>query len=201
MNWHRYELDEVIMKTTESAKLWESEIGFVELDKDSLAVPLNVGDRRAGYVFEGSGRLVMDAIVETERGAVGESIERELKSMFINLSDPEPVQIHLTEADNEDLSRKGYGSKDELVSKAQTVLNENLNKGTRHSGCCSNHHLGQMFIFPNQNGEADVLLAKGSRTIYHTSETTFVSSNRETVLTNPKEVVVSHHGKAFSFRR
>lgn len=197
MNWHRYELDDVVMKTTEPVKLWESEIGFVEVDKDSLAVQLKVGGKHAGYVFHGSGKLVLDAIVETEQGAVGKSVERELKSPFINLDDPETIQTRLTEADNEALTKKGYGNKDELLSKTQAVLNENLNRGTRHSSCCSNHHIGQLFIFPNQADEADVLLLKGSKIVYHTLDTTFVASNREKVLTNPKEIVISNHGKAF----
>ena len=200
MNWHRYELENIVMKTTKLIKLWESEIGFIQLDKDSLVVPIKTWDKRTGYVIDGSGKLVLDAIVETDRGAVGQSVERELKSPFIDLGDPEPIQAHLTEADNKDLAQKGYGGKDEFVSKAQTALNDNLNRGTRHSGCCSPHHVGQLFIFPNKDGEADVLLVKGSRTVYHTLDTTFVSGNRERVLTNPKEVIVSHRGKAFTFK-
>jgi len=74
----RYELDRVVLKSDDAFTLYRADKASVEIGKNTFAVPVKVEDKRAGYVFLGQGKLLVDAIVETEEGAFGKPIEREL---------------------------------------------------------------------------------------------------------------------------
>jgi hypothetical protein len=46
--------------------------------------------------------------VETEKGAVGKPVEKEITEPFLMLGDTENMQQHLSAADTQDLETKGY---------------------------------------------------------------------------------------------
>ena len=112
--WHSYTVSDLVFRTKEPVTLWKSEQGFVQADKDTLAVAVKSGERYEGYVFHGWGKLVLDAIVETESGAIGESVEKELNGPFLMLGETEEIQQYLSEASNEDLTKIGYKDSKEL---------------------------------------------------------------------------------------
>ncbi|MCW3986518.1 MAG: hypothetical protein NWE91_08965 [Candidatus Bathyarchaeota archaeon] len=41
-----------------------------------MALPIVLNDQRKGYIFHGHGKLILDTIVETEKGAIGKSVEK-----------------------------------------------------------------------------------------------------------------------------
>ncbi|HVO36735.1 MAG TPA: hypothetical protein VMT01_01015 [Candidatus Acidoferrum sp.] len=199
--WEGYEVSGAVYKTKESVTLCKTDQGFVEVDKDTLAVPITRGERREGYVFHGHGKLVLDAIVETESGAVGEPIEKELSSPFLMLGDIEQPQQHMDEASADDLTKKGYQNESEFVDKAKSCLEKSLTRGRIHRGTCCGHFEGSMFMFPNETGRSDMLILHGSNLIYKSRSMVFISHKGKSILKSPEHVAMSHNGKCILIGR
>jgi hypothetical protein len=198
--WHEYEAGDAVFKTKEPVTLWKTDQGFVEVGKDTLAVAVKSGEKQKGFVFHGQGKLVLDAIVETESGAVGEPVEKELSKPFLMLGETEQVQQRLGEAVSEDLAKMGYKSNSEFADKAKDLLERSLNKGRMSSDSCCHHSDGSMFMFPNETGEPDVLMLHDSKLIYKSSKMVFMSNDGKAMLKSPMHVVMSNHGKCVLIR-
>jgi hypothetical protein len=157
-----YRQDNTILKATEALKLLQSEKGIIEIDKDTLAVPIKLDDRQEGYVFHGHGKLLIDTIVETREGAIGESVEKEINEPFLMLGDTKDMEGRLSDADKENLTAMGYESEQAFMDKAKNLLNQFLNneRVSNFHCCCGNTH-GLVFAFPNR-ARLDILLARGS---------------------------------------
>jgi hypothetical protein len=103
-----YKVDNAVSKTIDVLALWHSEKGLVEIDKDTLAVGIRRNEKEAEYVFCGHGRLLIDTIVETDEGAMGKPVEKELNQPFIMFSNTKEIHQHLSIASDEDVARIGY---------------------------------------------------------------------------------------------
>jgi len=193
----RYRIGDSILKTTGPLKLWQGEKGLVEVSEGSLAVPILVGEQLRGYVFHGAGKLVLDAIVETDAGAVGKPVDKELSKPFLMLGNGGELSESLGSATEEDLRKKGYESLGEFTENAQRLLDRF--RGRRFVGCGSLG--GSIFLFQSESEKPDLLLLNGSRLVYRSSGTTFALSGRRIVLKGPDRVAVAVDGRCFVINR
>ena len=201
MTLRGYRLDKVILKATEALKLLQSEKGIVEVDKDALAVPMKLGDQREGYVFHGHGKLILDTIVETREGAVGESVEKELNEPFLMLGDIRGLEEHLGETNKENLTTMGYENDQAFMNKAEDLMNRFLNKDKAFKfHCCYGDMHGSVFAFPNETGDFDLLVTKGFNLVYKAMDKVFVSNRNKVVLKTPNETIVSSERKSVIIR-
>ena len=106
---------------------WEvarSDKALVEVNPGSLYFPILRGGVEMGGVFLGSGRFVVDAIVETKRGAYGESEESSWNGSLLLMASsvgdwsPPPVEP----AGKKDLQSNYLGSVEEAQERAQQIL-------------------------------------------------------------------------------
>lgn len=186
---HTCQLDKTIWKISQDLTLWTAEKGLVKINQNSLAVPIKQNNREKGYIFHGEGKLVLDAIIETVEGAIGKSIEEELKDPFLMLGHAEKINAHLDTATQEDLMRMKYKDEQEVISKAQKLFEQFLGK----KKICKNH--GVIFAFPNKIGKLDILIAKGSKIVYKTTATIFIANKDKMVLKTPQKIILSKHKK------
>jgi len=171
--------------------LWRAEKGTVEIDKDTLAIPIKLDDQQKGFIFHGQGKLVLDAIVETREGAVGKSVENELNKPFLMLGDTEETQQRFNTATKEDLTKMGYEGEQGLMDKAEDLFDQFFGKTRIHNHqCCSNNH-SVIFAFPDEANNLDILISKGSKLVYKAADQVFVSNDDKVVLKTPTEVIVS----------
>jgi hypothetical protein len=193
-----YQLDDAISKATEDMRLWQTEKGVLEICRNTLVIPIRVRDQRRGYVFHGHGKLLLDTIVETDEGAIGRSVEKELSDPFLMLGNTEKIEQHSITASEEDLARIGYKNQQEFVTKAEDLCNQFFEQRKRRIG---NHqsfgeHSGSIFAFQNQTNELDILVTKGSKLVYATRDVVFVSNKNKVVLKSPNEVICASNGKS-----
>jgi hypothetical protein len=199
MTWHNYQLERNILKTNEVLTLWKMEKGLIEISKNTLAIPIKLGDDQKGYVFQGQGKLVLDTIVETDDGAVGKPIEKEIAGPFLMLGETEDMKKGFVTAEEDDLKTMGYESKQQFVAKANDLLDQFLGRDMVHHHCCG-HNNGVIFAFQNKSDKLDILVNKGSKLIYKATDTVYVSNKCRVVLKTPNEVVVSGNRKSFAFK-
>lgn len=197
MIWHEYELGNSVLKATEDMTLWKSYRGTVEIGRDALAVPIKLGDEQAGYVFHGQGKLLLDTIVETDEGAFGKSIEKQLDKPFLVIGNTNAMNQHLTTANSADVARMGYENEQQFVTAAEGVFDRFFRRGiTRH------HRLqgrdGFIFAMPNEaTDRMDILVAKSNKVVYKAKGVVFVASENNAILKTPAATVISRNGKSF----
>ena len=197
MRLQNYRLDNTILRATEALKLLQSEKGIVEIDKDALVVPIKLDDQQEGYVFHGHGKLLLDTIVETREGAIGESVEKEINEPFLMLGDTKDLEGRLSAANKENLTAVGYENEQAFMNKAKDLLEQFANKGrvSHFQHCCDNMH-GFIFAFPNEANKLDLLIARGSNLVYKALNKVFVSNKNRVVLKTPNETIVSSERKS-----
>jgi hypothetical protein len=196
--WTDYELDSTISRTTEPFVLWQAEKGLVAIGKEALAVAIKLGDKHEGHVFHGKAKLLLDTIVETEEGAIGRSVEREVNEPFLMLGNTEEVQRHLSEANNEDLKKMGYENPQGFEVRARDVFGRFFKKGHVHSWQCIDERDGSIFAFPNETNRFDILVLDGSKLVYKTADVVFIADGTKVILKSPKQLVVSTGRKPIS---
>jgi len=121
MIWHNYQLDNVVYKVRETTTLWKAERGMVEVNKDTLAVLIKMGSQDIGCLFHGKGKLILDTIIETNKGAIGRSVEKEIEKPFIMIGSVNSVRQNFVTADFQDLVMKGYKEGQEFIEKAESL--------------------------------------------------------------------------------
>jgi len=201
MKWQDYQLDENITKTDETLTLWKTERGIVEASEDTLTCPIRLGDKLEGYVFHGCCKLLLDTIVETDEGATGKSIVREVGTPFLMLGNTEKISEHFSIASQEDLERMVYSNRQEFLVKAEDLLNRFLSM--EKVDCCDyfRKNSGLIFAFQNRNDRLDILAADDSRLIYKAKDIVFVQNGNKIVLTSSHEVVCSDNGKSVIIKK
>lgn len=199
MNWVDYKLRNEISKAGTDIKLWESERGTVKVNEETLVVPIELNDEIRGYIFHGRGKLLLDALVETEEGAVGKAVEAELVQPFLMLGNKfETVQRNLEKTNQEDISKIGYETSQEFIDQANHLL-KSFFKGRVSNNNFNNS--GTIFAFPNEIDTLDILVAKGEKLVYKSKSVVFVSNRDNVILKQGEEVVCANHGKSVVITR
>ena len=151
MIWQNYQLGNIISKASEAMTLWQTEKGIIEIGKNTLAIPIKLRDKERGYVFHGNGKLLLDTIVETEEGAIGKPVEKELNDPFLMLGNVEEIQKHFTKADEEDFAKMGYENQQGFVDSAEELFNQFFKKEGMHGHQTLSGDRGVHFRFSESN--------------------------------------------------
>lgn len=198
---NRFQLDSAISRITGSTKLWQTERGVIKVNEDTLAIPIKLGDELRGYVFHGQGKLLLDAIVETDEGAAGKSVEKEINEPFLMLGQTQETSQLLIAASQEDLIKMGYGNQQEFFARAEGLLNRFFEEGrmNNHQSLSKDH--GSVFAFQNRTRKLDILVSRGSKLVYKTADLVFVSDENRVVLKSSGEVICSSNRRAVIIKR
>ena len=189
-----YELEKMVLRSDETFTLSRAEKASVEIKKNAFAVPIKVEEEKVGYIFVGQGKLVVDAIVETEEGAFGKPIERALSEPFLMLGNIEQTSQHFHPASHDDLKKAAVDEKT-VLDGAQELLDRFSSKSAVHGHADLRNHSGWIFAFSNGENALDHLVSKSSELVYNAKGMSFVSKGNKSILRSSGQVVLSHHGK------
>jgi hypothetical protein len=118
--------------TTEIAR---TEKALVQVDSGALYFPIIRNNVELGGIFFGSGQLIVDAIVETNRGAVGQSQELEWNGSLLLLSlSAEWVPPSVLPASDKDLGDHNLDSREAAEEKARQLFDQYLDERSSWSG-------------------------------------------------------------------
>lgn len=196
MMWHNYKLDYTVQKVREATTLWKAEKGVIEIGKNTLAVLIKVNDHKIGCVFHGESKLIVDTIVETDEGAIGKPVEKEIEKPFIMIGNVEHVLQNLVVASKQDLAIKGYVEEREFIERAGDLCKRFFGKSTRTYGY-GTLEKGFVFAFTSdETSSLDMLITKNSKIVYRTQDITFISNENKIILKTPGKTVLSNNGKS-----
>ena len=199
MNWVDHKIGDEVSKVGADIKLLESERGIVKVNKETLVVPIELNDEIRGYILHGCGELLIDALVETEEGAVGKAVEKELVQPFLMLGNEfETVQRNLEETSQEDFAEMGYETSQEFIDQANHLLKRFFKRRVLNNNF---NNSGTIFAFLNEIDTLDILVAKGEKLVYKSTSIVFVSNRDNVILKKGGEVVCANHGKSVVITR
>lgn len=188
-----YRIDTTIKRTTKEATLWKSDNAIVQIEGKALAVKVLADDEPCGRVFWGGGSLLIDTIVDTKRGAIGKSLEKEITEPFIMIGGVQSNQDHLKRVEEEDIAQPDATNREEFLQKAERLVEKLLD----HSSRSIVKDGGLVFAFPNEKDELDLLVVKGSKLVFKGADRVFVAKGDNVVLTGPQgEVAISKSGRS-----
>lgn len=193
MRFLRYSLGEELLKTVEDVTLLQNERCLTKVFKDTLCLPVLVDEKVFGYVFHGTGKLMIDSLIEATRGAVGKSTIKDLNQSFIMLGNTREIKNKLVSVDSADLNKLGYKDIEDFVEMADGLCGHLWYKGMNRLSQDMTEKV--VFAFAESKSKFDMLVLKGDNLIYTSREKVFVSKKNKTVLTSPEQVVVAKGGK------
>jgi hypothetical protein len=197
LTWHDYQLEDTVLAVSDDATLWQTEKGLVKINKNTLALPIQLNGRRRGYVFHGQGQLTLDTIVETEEGAVGRPVDTKLTNPFLMLGAEEESYQRFGPASAEDLRHAGYEHSQQFITEAQTLCERFFDRGAYCSHGRFGEDRGVLFVFSNGTPKMDILLAKDSELVYKKAGFVFVSNRDNSILKGHGMVILSRSGRSF----
>lgn len=197
MTLKNYELSNEFLETTQSLTLCKSEKSIVDVEDNTPVIQLILDGEVCGYVFGGKGRLVVDTIIETERGAIGESVERDITEPFLMMGGTPTIREGMRPLDKEKFTDLNTMTKEKFREKAEDLLDQFFaGSSCRRKRSSFKKVNGFIFAFLNDEEELDILLCKDFKLVFKSSDKVFVSKGKKEILTSHGEVVVSKPGKS-----
>ena len=193
MKYLNYKLSNDPLKIVEDTTLLKNERCVVDALEGSLALPILIDEKVQGYVFHGTGKLVVDSIIETTKGAVGRPTVKDLKYPFMMLGGTEEIKDNLGDADTSDLQNAGYESVDAFIEHAEELCGRLLKE--RHCHVDFDGKDSRLFAFLNEEGKLDILVSKNDKLVYKSEKKVYLSKGSKSVLKRPNEIIVSKKGK------
>ena len=157
MKYLNYKISNEPSKIVEDATLLKNERCIVDALEGTLALPVLIDEKVQGYVFHGTGKLVVDSIIETTKGAVGKPTVKDLKHPFMMLGGAEEIKDNLGNADTSDLQNAGYERIDAFIKHAEELCGRLLKGKHCHVDFGKDSRL---FAFLNEEGRLDILVSK-----------------------------------------
>lgn len=190
-----YKIGDKPLKLLQDATLFKNERCIVNAFKDTLALPIEFDEETLGYVFHGKGKLLIDSIIETRRGAIGKSTERDLKEPFLMLGGTKEISDSMHPANASDLSNLGYESAQAFVRSADEACGRFFKRKIRQGHLDFDTEDGLLFAFMREDDGYDTLISKRDKLLYTSDEEVYVFKGDKGILKRPGEIIVSKRGK------
>ncbi len=184
-------MDELIMKLRDAHNLVDTDRAIVKLDSGVIWAYLKQDDKTIGIAFQGPARIAVDAIVETEYGASGQSIATDLGGIQLYFGLPELEQISV-EATQDDLSHFGYANSQSLQLEVERKLKGNETDG---KGKFDLEGDAGILIGEDTSKKNIVLVAKESSTVFTYDDQVFVLGDDKMVSVNDSRISIGGPGQ------
>ena len=194
MRPHNYELGNTPFKLVENLTLLKTDKCILTAFKDTLVLPLTLNEEALGFFMHGTGKLVIDTIIETSKGAVGKPIEKKLTEPFIMVGNVEEFKNKMIEADLPGLGVFGYQNPGAFHRKAvetcDRILKEKVDRRI------TNGERKRIFFLSSDEGHYDTLVSReGRELIYISGEKIYLFGDDKSVISRPNEVLLSKGGR------
>jgi hypothetical protein len=189
------------LKLRQDFTLFQNERCIMKIFKPSLALPIMRESEVVGYVFHGEGKLVIDAVIETPRGAIGRPVEHKIETPFIMLAPFKKVRKlreELVSAIISDLKQKGYESLGEFIKAARELCSQTFRKTCFGIFPENRRHI---FAFKREDRRIDLLVSKDDKLAYISGEKLFAFKRGKSVIIKPGKLLIAKSNRALVVSR
>jgi hypothetical protein len=169
--------DEQVMKIREPQNLISHEKAFVKLDTGCVWTYLLLDGRKVGIAYWGPSNFAVDAITQTNHGAVGTSKAGELKGVQLYLGDSDLESMSIP-ASADDLHQVNLESQEAFIQE----INSRIDNIRRKDGRINiSEHEGRILLGVDSEDKSLVLVTKGDGLVFTYDKSTYVTSNNGSV--------------------
>jgi hypothetical protein len=179
------------MLTTDLIQLISADKALVEMERGCAWVNLESDGERVGFAFTGPSRYAVDAIAETEKGAIGESWSGYLSGVQIFLGTSE-IERYSSEASDAELESHGFSESAQFLEKVEAAIHDKVNGNSSKVKIDE----GQVLVGSDINKKSVILAVNNGKIAFVHGKNVFALSDDNVVSVTKKGVAVTgDHGR------
>lgn len=183
--------DGPVMLTTDAIELISVEKALVELERGCAWVYLTNNGERVGFAFTGPSKYAVDAIAETENGAVGESWSGFLSGVQIFIGTSE-IEKYSSEASDAELESHGFSESSQFLEQIEAAIRDKINGGSSKVKIDE----GQVLVGSDINDKSVILAVNNGKIAFVHGKNVFALSDENVVSVTKKGVAITgDHGR------
>ncbi len=178
------------MITTQEIDIISHEKAYVKMEAGCLWSYLLQDGVRVGVAFAGPSRFAVDAIAETDMGAMGESITGELSGVQLFIGDTSLENISKN-VERSDTQKQGYQDAESFTKAIETTIQEHIN-GEKNKTKIDSKKDSKIFFGTDSNEKKLLLVISEEKGLVFTyGKSVFVIGDDNLVSVSKSGVVVS----------
>jgi hypothetical protein len=182
--------DSNVMVTTQEIDIISHEKAFVRMTPSCVWAYLLQDGVRVGVAFAGPSRFAVDAIAETEMGAMGESITGELSGvqLFIGATSLENISKN---AESSDTQKQGFQDSEAFTKAIATAIQYHINGENKTTKIDGKKDSKIFFGTDSNNKKLLLVLSEEKGLVFTYDKSVFVLGDDNLVSVSKSGVVVS----------
>jgi len=179
------------MVVTQEYDIISHEKAYVKMEPGCVWVYLLEDDRRIGIAYAGPSRFAVDAITETDMGAMGESVTGSLEGvqLFIGSSSLENVSHN---ASSNDLQSQGFNDVDAFTQAIQDTMHDQFNGEQKKTKIDNKEDAKIFFGRDPEKTKVLMVISKGEGLVFTHGKTVYVLKEDNMVSVSKSGVVVTN---------
>lgn len=183
--------DGPVMLTTDMVELISVEKALVEMERGCAWVHLRNNGELVGFAFTGPSKYAVDAIAETEKGAIGESWSGFLSGVQIFIGTSE-IEKYSSEATDAELESHGFGESSQFLEQVESAIRDKINGGSSKVKIDE----GQVLVGSDIKGKSVIIAVNDGKIAFVHGKNVFALSDDNVVSVTKKGVAVAgDHGR------
>ena len=180
-----------VMVTTQEIDILSHEKAYVRMSTGCVWTYLLQDGVRVGVAFAGPSRFAVDAIAETDMGAMGESITGDLSGvqLFIGASSLENISKN---AESSDTQAQGYHDAGGFVQAVETAINDHINGDNKKTKIDGKKDSKIFFGVDSNEKKLLIVISQEKGLVFTYGKSVFVLGDDNLVSVSKSGVVVSN---------
>ena len=183
--------DSTVMVTTQEIDILSHEKAYVRMSTGCVWSYLLQDGVRVGVAFAGPSRFAVDAIAETDIGAMGESITGELSGVQLFIG-PTSLENISKKAERSNTQQQGFQNSEDFAKAIETTIHDHLNGENKKTKIDSKKDSKIFFGTDSNNKKLLLVLSEEKGLVFTYNKTVFVLGDDNLVSVSKSGVVVSN---------
>ncbi|UCE10489.1 MAG: hypothetical protein JSW61_00760 [Candidatus Thorarchaeota archaeon] len=184
------EIEDKVMITTSALELISHEMAIVELEPGCIWTGLLDKGMRTGVAFTGPSRFAVDAIAETDVGAMGRSFSGRLGGIQFYVGDTKAIEGISSDAREQQVAAFGFNSISEFLKEVARARDEYAGE---HSKTDFERRDGQIFLGKDEEDIEVILVVRERELIFVYDKNVFVIGENGLVSVSGDGVAVTNY--------
>jgi len=183
--------DTTAMVLTQEHELVSHEKAFVKMEAGCVWVYLLENDKRIGVAYAGSSRFAVDAIAETDMGAMGESVVDTLDGIQLFIG-PSSLENISKKAESSDLQNQGFQDIGAFTEDIEVTIKDHWSGDDKKTSIDSKEELKIFFGTDSEKTKVLLVLSKAKDLVFTHGKVVYVIGDDNMVSVNKSGVVITN---------
>lgn len=182
--------DTTVMVITEEHEIISHEKAFVKMEAGSVWVYLLENDKRIGIAFAGPSRFAVDAIAETDLGAMGESVTGTLDGVQLFIG-PTSLDNISKSAESSDFQNQGFRDVGAFTENIEVTIKDHWNGEDKKTSIDSKEESKIFFGTDSEKTKVLLVLSEEKSLVFTHGKMVYVLGDDNMVSVSKSGVVIT----------